>query len=97
MIRPTNPEELIGSVILSNRDYEAAYQVNTGLPRFLASLSEFCTLVFVGYSLGDSDLIKVIRATQLELERRGNYEVQVGLGNRMQPRHYIIMHIEAQV
>lgn len=97
VIRPTNPEGLIGSIVFSNRDYELAYQMNTGLPRFLASLSEFCTLVFIGYSLGDSDLIKVIRATQLELERRGNNEVQVGLGKRIQPKHYIIMHQEAQV
>ena len=97
VIRPTNPEELFGSVILSKRDYEAAYQTNTGLPRFLASLSEFYTLVFIGYSLGDSDLIKVIRATQMELERRGNIEFQVGLGKRIQPKHYIIMHQEARV
>ena len=97
VIRPTNPEELIGSIVFSNRDYEVAYQMNTGLPRFLASLSEFVTIVFIGYSLGDPDLIKVIHATQLELERRGNIEIQAGLGKRIQPKHYIIMHQEARV
>lgn len=96
VIRPNNPEELIGSIILSNGDYEIAYQMNTGLPRFLAGLSEFNTLVFIGYSLGDPALIKIIRTTQMELERRADFEIQVGLGQRRQPRHYIIMHQEAR-
>jgi hypothetical protein len=97
VIPPENPEQFVGSVILSDRDYKTAYQPNTGLPRFLGTLSEFYNLVFIGYSLGDTDLTKVIRTTQLELEQRGQTEIQVGLGKRIPLNHYIIMHKDAQV
>ena len=55
VIKPNKPGELFGSVILSNRDYEKAYEPNTGLPRFLANLFEIFTIVFIGYSFGDSN------------------------------------------
>jgi hypothetical protein len=97
VITPDNPQALIGSVVLSKSDYERAYQQGTGLPRFLASLSEFYTLVFFGYSLGDSVLVKVIQTTQLELELRSQIEHRVGMGNRIQPKHYIVMHHRANV
>jgi len=97
VIEPKNPEELIGSVILSKRDYEIAYRPNTGLPRFLADLSTYSTILFIGYSLGDDELVKVIHTTQLELVQRGTFEFQAGLGKRIQLKHYILMHQNAKV
>jgi hypothetical protein len=97
VIPPLQPQALIGSIILSESDYSAAYQQGTGLPRFLASVADFYSIVFLGYSLGDNDLIKVIHATQLELEQRSDFESQRKLGKRKQPPHFIIMHKDAKV
>ena len=65
--------------------------------RFLANLFEYYTLVFIGYSLSDIELINIIRNTQLELDRRAKTELRVGLGKRVQLKHYIIMPKDSKV
>ena len=42
-------------------------------------------------------MIKVLRFTQLELQHRKDYEFKVGLGKRLQPKHFIFMHEAANV
>jgi len=85
------------SAILSKSDYDRAYTPNTNLPRFLASLSEFYTLVFWGYGLRDKEINKIIHETQLEIDERTKFELKNGLGHRKQIKHFIIYHPESTV
>jgi hypothetical protein len=97
LIEPTHLERYAGTIVLSKHDYEKAYEPNKSLHRFLATISEWSTLVFMGYSLRDKELTRIIKTTQLELYDREKHEFEEGLGKRKRRKHYILMHIDANV
>lgn len=89
---PNDTTGTIGTIVLTERDYERAYRPSTVLPTFLAQLFFFHTIVFIGYSMSDDDLIKIFQSTKLELELQGKYELEKGIGTRRQNKHYIFLH-----
>ena len=96
-IHPKNPERYIGSLILTRKNYDFAYEEDTNLPNFLTHLYEFQTLVFMGFSFADNSLVKIMKTAQIGLESRRNYELQSGLGKRITPKHFVVMHHEAKI
>lgn len=88
-----NPEAKFNTLVLSRRDYDRAYLLNTGsgLPRFLSILYERLTVMFLGFSLKDEELINAIKVAQANLQTRIDYERQVGFGERVKPKHFIIL------
>lgn len=95
MLDPNDIEKYYASIILSARDYTRAYAPQFGLTVFLRELFQSFPLVFIGYSLSDTELTDVIHNTQLALKLRGEYELLTGIGRRIQPKQFIILHQEA--
>lgn len=93
-INPENPNETIGTIVLTERDYARAYRPTTVLPTFLASLFFFHTIVFIGYGLNDEDLTKIYQTTKLELELQKEFEKEENIGTRKLNRHNIFLHNE---
>jgi len=97
VLNPDNPHGTVGTFILTERDYREAYRLESSLPNFLASLFWFHTLVFIGYSMNDNDLIKVFQSAQLELSHKSKLELEKGIGKRKQNRHFIFLHQDGNV
>lgn len=95
VIEPEYPERSFGTVILSKRDYDSAYKINSRLSRFLADLYLSCSLVFIGYSLSDVALVSVINNTKMELAQQIENELRSGIGKRIKTEHFIILHKES--
>lgn len=91
LIDPNNPEEHIGTLVLAKSDYEYAYHSDTNLPRFLSHIFEYYSIVFIGYSLSDFDLVNVLQTIKMEINERSRYEIQHGIGIRKQQKNYVIL------
>ena len=97
ILDPHEIEASVGTIVLTNRDYQRAYREGGELAVFLKPLFEFNTIVFIGYSLGDDDLKKVIQNIRLELQLRSDFEKKATIGIRKIPDHYIFLHTDGGI
>lgn len=94
VLEPNQVEATIGTLVLSDRDYQFAYEQNDLVPGFLKQLFPYHTIVFMGFSLGDEDITKVIRTVQLMLQTLSDYEAKERIGIRKPFRQFIFLHQE---
>jgi hypothetical protein len=87
-------EATIGTLVLSERDYRFAYEQDDLVPGFLKQLLPYHTVVFMGFSLGDEDITKVLRTVQLSLQIRSDFEAKARIGIRKPLRQFIFLHQE---
>ena len=97
ILDPNEKEKSVGTIVLTDRDYRRAYREGGELAVFLKPLFEFNTIAFIGYSLNDDDLKKVIQNVRLELQRRREFEQEVTIGIRKIPNHYIFLYQDENV
>lgn len=97
LLDPNHPDYLFKTLVLSRRDYEDAYRPQSNLLTFLNSVCQFYSLVFIGYSLWDLELVNIIKLVQFEIQRRSEFEIQANIGRRKPINHFLIMHNEGKV
>jgi len=89
-IDPDNPKGFV--IVLSTRDYEKAYKSYSFLTVFLKVLFEKFSIVFIGYSLGDDELINIMDETNTQLSLASKDEEIRKLGELKIKKHYILLH-----
>jgi len=79
-------------LILSSTEFHQAYQKSNFLPRFLVEVFEKFTMFFIGYSLRDNELNKIIEFANKELVKASREDSFLKIGKLRIPEHYILLH-----
>jgi len=81
------------SIILTKSYFDEAYSEDSELRRFLKSLYSDLTIMFVGFSLNEPYLMKILEVSKIEYDKKRDIAATRNMGTLTEPKHYAFLAI----